>query len=93
MLADRKWVERNLGIDPIEEPTPLSTFYYVNGAGSKQPEDIQREIIDFDSESTEGMQFFARSKATGLTRYVDVPFPEGLAPATARTAGGNRLTN
>ena len=34
MLADRKWVERNLGIDPIEEPTPLSTFYYVNGAGS-----------------------------------------------------------
>src|SRR5262249_27261626 len=45
-------------------------------------EDFQREIIDFDSESLAGLQFMAFSTATGLSRYIDVPWPKGLAPKT-----------
>jgi hypothetical protein len=82
MAADRKWVERNLGFDPISTPPPAATFAFRRAAKSASPEDLQREIIDFDSESPAGQQFLAFTTATGLSRYTDVPWPKGLAPKT-----------
>jgi nucleoside phosphorylase len=84
MRADRKWVERNLGFDPVSQPPPLATFVHARVvAKTAKPEDFQREIIDFDSEAAEGREFFAFSTATGLTRYTDVPWPKGLKPHTS----------
>ena len=51
MKADRKWVERNLGFDPIAQPAPAATFAFEPArAKAATVEDFQREIIDFDSE-------------------------------------------
>lgn len=82
MRVDRKWVERNLGFDPIANPPPATTFTYAPAARSASSEDLQREIIDFDSESPSGLQFLAFTTATGLSRYIEVPWPKGLAPQT-----------
>src|ERR1700745_1867425 len=87
MSADRKWVERNLGFDPIATPPPDATFTPARAAKTATPEDFQREIIDFDSESPAGLEFMAFSTATGLSRYTDVPWPRGLAPKTGRAPG------
>lgn len=89
MTADRKWVERNLGFDPISTPPPPQTFAVkrVAAAAIKRTakatsEDFQREIIDFDSETAAGREFMAFSTATGLSRFTDIPWPKGLAPKT-----------
>ena len=99
MKVDRKWVERNLGFDPISKPPPLETFnvkrvataHIKRAAVAATPEDFQREIIDFDSESPAGLQFMAFSTATGLSRYTDIPWPKGLAPKTGPKP--NRASN
>jgi hypothetical protein len=88
MTADRKWVERNLGFDPIAEPPPPRTFAYTPAIKPKNTEDLQREIIDFDSESPAGLQFLAFSTATGLSRFKDVPWPSNLAPKTGAKPRG-----
>src|SRR5262245_28079704 len=87
MKVDRKWVERNLGFDPIAAPPPPTTFAVKRAAAPRKAkaEDFQREIIDFDSESPEGLQLLAFSTATGMSRYTDVPWPKGLAPKPATT--------
>lgn len=83
MIADREWVRRNIGFDPIARPAPVSTFSFRAAARtSSTVEDLQREIIDFDSESPAGREFFAFTSATGLSRFTDIPWPEGLAPKT-----------
>ena len=87
MRADRKWVERNLGFDPIATPAPPTTYAFTPAAKAATVEDFQREIIDFDSESPAGLQFLAFTTATGLTRFTDIPWPKGLAPKTAATLG------
>jgi nucleoside phosphorylase len=89
MRADRKWVERNLGFDPIAKPPPATTFAFRRAAApAPQVEDFRREIIDFDSEAPAGLQFLAFSTATGLSRYSDVPWPKGLAPTTGAKPRG-----
>jgi hypothetical protein len=88
VTADRNWIIRNLGFDPVKTPAPVSTFANTKAALEQggQLEDLQREIIDFDSEGAEGAAFFAFSKATGLSRFTDIPWPKGLAPKTDKTA-------
>ena len=88
MIADSKWVERNLGFDPTKIDIPSSTFASPLGAKSAKDEDFQREMIDFDSESPQGREFLAFTTATGLTRYTDVPWPRGLAPKTGPAPRG-----
>lgn len=89
MAVDRKWVQRNLGFDPIEEPAPANTFQHARAAlPAAKNEDFAREIIDFDSESTEGKNFLAFTTATGLSRFTDIPWPKGLAPKTGRKPKG-----
>ena len=87
MIANRAWVKRNLGFDPIETPPPPATFSLASAAHPKaEPADLQREIIDFDSEAPEGQAFFAFTTATGLSRFTDIPWPKALAPTTDKTA-------
>lgn len=81
MLADRAWVERNLGFDPISTPPPRPTFATDAAARpGRTSADLQREIIDFDSEGPEGAAFFAFSKATGLSRFAEIKWPDKLEP-------------
>ena len=85
--ADRAWVERNLGFDPVSAPPPPKSFATAAAASkAAEPEDFAREIIDFDSEGPEGAAFFAFSTATGLSRFTEIPWPEGLAPQTDKAA-------
>ena len=88
MVVDAAWIATNLGFDPIQHPAPEVTYASKKAAKSHAPEDLQREIIDFDSEGPEGVAFFEISTATGLSKFVDIPWPAGLAPVTAATAGG-----
>jgi len=85
MKVDRKWVQRNLGYDPITEPPPPESVASKTKGVSNEPEDFEREIIDFDSEADSGLRFLAHSTATGLSRYIDVTWPKGLAPKTGGT--------
>src|SRR4051794_30673998 len=82
MTVNRAWIIRNLGFDPVASPPPITTFTNKRAALQRggEPEDLQREIIDFDSEGAEGAAFFAFSKATGLSRFTDIPWPKGLEP-------------
>ena len=96
MTADRKWVERNLGFDPITTPPPQDTFANkrvataaIKPSAKAEPEDFQREIIDFDSEASEGQKFLAFSTATGLSRFTEIPWPKGLAPITGSKPKGS----
>jgi hypothetical protein len=89
VIVDRAWVERNIGFDPLKTPAPAAT--YANKAAARPNpslDDIQRDIIDFDSEGPEGAAFFAFTTATGLSRFTDIPWPSGLAPQTASKAPG-----
>ena len=86
MMVDREWVRRNLGFDPISRPAPASTYSFARAERTSNVEDIQREIIDFDSEAPEGKEFLAFTTATGLSRFTDVPWPKGLAPRTDMSA-------
>lgn len=86
MIVDRKWVERNIGFDPIAQPAPASTFAFRLAASLPRNEDLQREIIDFDSEAIEGREFLAFTTTTGLSRFTDIPWPKGLEPKTDKTA-------
>src|SRR6185312_9224865 len=88
MIANRAWVERNLGFDPISTPPPATTFAFAPAMKAAKGEDIQREIIDFDSESPAGQAFLAFTTATGLSRFTDIPWPKGLAPQTGSTPSG-----
>jgi nucleoside phosphorylase len=89
MIVDQAWVERNLGFDPIATPAPASTFSFTRAATlAASSDDLQREIIDFDSEAPSGREFLAFTTATGLSRYMDVPWPRGLAPITGPAPTG-----
>jgi len=92
VIADRQWIKRNLGFDPVDSPPPLAAFAHGPAAAKDaSAEDIQREIIDFDSESPAGLQFLSFTTATGLSRFADIPWPAKLAPKTGRKPrGGNR---
>lgn len=89
MIADQAWVERNLGFNPIARPAPAATFAFQPAVSSSRDEDLQREIIDFDSEAPAGREFLAFTTATGLSRFTDIPWPKGLAPKTGAAPGGH----
>jgi nucleoside phosphorylase len=88
MIVDRAWTERNLGFDPIARPAPSSTFAFAPAVNSSSDVDLQREIIDFDSEAPAGREFLAFTTATGLSRFTDIPWPRGLAPKSGPAPGG-----
>jgi hypothetical protein len=89
VIINRAWIERNIGVDPTSIPIPTSAFARRAAASPNASlDEVQREIIDFDSEGPEGAAFLAFTKATGLSRFVDIPWPKGLAPTPATRAPG-----
>jgi Phosphorylase superfamily len=87
MIVDAAWAERNIGFDPTKGSPPVSAFADDRVASSDDPDDFAREIIDFDSEGPEGAAFLAFTKSTGLSRFTDIPWPNGLAPVTGGKPG------
>ena len=79
MIVDGAWAQRNIGFDPTTVPAQVGA---PTDASGDIPDDLQREIIDFDSEGPVGQRFFAFSTATGMSRFTDIPWPKGLAPKT-----------
>ena len=88
MTVDRQWALRNLGFDPTATPAPAATFAFAPAASPRSDQDLQREIIDFDSEAPAGREFLAFTTATGLSRFTDIPWPRGLAPKTGAAPRG-----
>jgi nucleoside phosphorylase len=87
-LKTSDWLQINLGIPPAQR-APIEAFAL--GKRPRTPEDFQREIIDFDSEGSEGAGFFAfAAGATGLSKFQDIPWPKGLAPKPAPRMGGRQ---
>ena len=80
MIVDGAWAERNIGFDPAPAGARAQESIDIN--------DLQREIIDFDSEGPEGAEFLAASTATGMSRFKDIPWPSGLAPVTGPKPSG-----
>jgi nucleoside phosphorylase len=87
MIVDSAWAVRNIGFDPTKGSPPVSAFADDRVASSDDPDDFAREIIDFDSEGPEGAAFLAFTKSTGLSRFTDIPWPNGLAPVTGGKPG------
>ena len=68
----------------------MSIFSFTAAARrGSTPDDLQREIIDFDSESPAGREFFAFTTATGLSRFTDILWPSGFAPKTGSKPTGS----
>jgi nucleoside phosphorylase len=88
MIVDGAWVKRNLGFDPTERALPEEAIVVPGSTTAAKDEDLQREIIDFDSEAPAGQAFLAFTTATGLSRFTDIPWPKGLAPKTGPTPSG-----
>ena len=82
MKANRQWMVRNLGFDPLKTPPPTTTFAFAKAAstGARKISSARSSIST--PKSTSGLRFLAFTTATGLSRYVDVPWPAGLAPRT-----------
>jgi hypothetical protein len=89
MIVDSAWAERNIGFDPTKVSPPARLNAHEGIAGSDDPDDLRREIIDFDSEGPEGAAFLAFTKSTGLSRFTDIPWPAGLAPVTGDKPSGD----
>jgi hypothetical protein len=88
MVVDRGWAIRNLGFDPIASPPPAATFALAEAAARPSLENLQREIIEFDSEAPHGREFLAYTTATGLSRFTEIGWPKRLAPRTTPTLKG-----
>jgi hypothetical protein len=85
MIVDGAWAQRNIGFDPTTVPAQVGA---PTDASGDIPDDLQREIIDFDSEGPGGEAFLALTTATGLSKFTEIPWPAGLAPKTGDTPSG-----
>ncbi|MGA7196727.1 MAG: hypothetical protein WBY97_06575 [Roseiarcus sp.] len=51
MIVDPAWAERNIGFDPAKTAAPAGASAYKPAAvPDSDPDNLQREIIDLDSE-------------------------------------------
>ena len=89
MAVDLAWVSRNLGVADADELVAAAV-----AAPAQEPERaIRRELIDFDSEGPEGKAFQAAAPrtSTGLSKFVEIEWPEGLAPTPGERPTGESL--
>ena len=90
MTVDRRWIKRNLGFDPITTPPPPSTFAVTKAARTSNPEDLQREIIDFELGSSCGQgvpRFHDDDRLVSVFRY---PLAQGPCAHDRTCAGRSR---
>jgi nucleoside phosphorylase len=86
VAVDRGWVARNLG---LQRP-PADAIAAPDAAVDDQA--FARELIEFDSEGPEGTQFAeVASRATGLSKFVDPEWPDGLEPRPGPKPAGPSL--
>ena len=82
MKVNREWGIRNLGIDEAR----------VNVAASQMDDQtIQLELIEFDSERPSPTAVPSLSAGTGMSRFVDIPWPKDLAPRPGPKPVGSSL--
>jgi hypothetical protein len=87
MTVDAAWLARNLGVRAADllTGTPSAT---ADDAGRA----LRRELIDFDSEADEpGAREGAAAASPGLSKFVDIAWPAGLAPTPAGPSTGDSL--
>jgi nucleoside phosphorylase len=92
--VDADWAKRNLGIDyAAGEGVPGARTMEAGPEQAQSDEDLQRELIEFDSEAPEGSQFreVASASPGGLARFVDIDWPHGLAPVPGQRPHGESL--
>lgn len=91
MRVDSEWARRNLGID--ERAEPALDHDMVAAPGGEQA--LQRELIEFDSEGPQLDAFAATATVAaaskGLSSFVDIGWPPGLAPRPGQTPKGESL--
>ena len=96
-IVDQKWIERNLPATIIQPPMVAGA---IGGAQAPDGEAIQRELIEFDSESDAGVPFRVAAPlaqetvgltSTGLDQFVDIEWPSGYEPTPAAPGGGDSL--
>jgi hypothetical protein len=70
MIVDPAWAERNIGFDPAKTAAPAGASAYKPAAvPDSDPDNLQREIIDLDSEGSEGAAFLAFISLERLSIY------------------------
>jgi nucleoside phosphorylase len=89
--ADAAWLQRNLGI----KPAPVGAVLTKSVAGppsAAEERALQRDLIDFDSDSPAGASFLtAAPLAHGLAKFVPIPWPAGLAPVPGPKPTGSKV--
>src|SRR5438874_3707826 len=88
MLAvDRAWVARNLGLAGGAAAAAVAPVAAVDD------DTLIAELMDFDSESASGQAFMATATlATGMSRFQDIAWPNGLEPRSGPRPTGVSLT-
>src|SRR6266550_6017310 len=82
MRAGRAWGIRNLGIDEAQIEV---------AAAAVDDQAIRRELIEFDSERLSPATAVSLVEGTGMSKFVNIPWPKGLAPRPGRRPKGNSL--
>jgi hypothetical protein len=77
MVVDQAWMRRDLGIKaPADTVARLAP-----PPNTDSDRSLMRELIDFDSESSDGETFAAVAPlSAGLSKFIDIRWPAGLAP-------------
>jgi nucleoside phosphorylase len=86
MTVDRSWVEHNVG--PVAEVAAPGETLAADGRDPGQGR--QRELIEFDSDRASLAAFKGPGAAT-LNQFVDIKWPDGLAPVPGGTPSGESL--
>ena len=89
MQDARQWLQRNLGLTDAGIGGPRSAI----GSQSQRDQDWRREIIDYDLQGPAGASFAARAPLAtiGLSHFVSIPWPTGLAPIPGPRPSGESL--
>ncbi len=87
MAVDSGWVARNLGEDRRDALVAGAVPAVAND------QELRRSLIDFDSEGADGAEFRAAAPlaATGLSKFVNIPWPAGFAPTPGAEPQGESL--
>lgn len=89
MPADLKWVKENFGTAARLAGAPEERA----ASAPTRDRDFVRGLIEFDSEGPELTAFAAHAPnaSVGLTKYVDINWPRGLAPEPGAKPRGESL--
>ncbi len=87
MTVDAEWARRNLGLT-FNGAAPAQS----KTAGADDDQALARELIEFDSERADLSPFAAATPASAtLSKFVDIEWPEGLAPIPGDEPRGESL--